>query len=70
VERKKLNPSTLGPVLYMSGCGSARPDCIIRPGLPLVIGSTGLLIYKLYIYIRYGTVRIGYESFDIVFVFL
>jgi hypothetical protein len=45
-----MNPSTPGLILYTSGPGSARPDYTVRPGVPLVIGSPGLLIYKLYIY--------------------
>jgi hypothetical protein len=52
MERKKLNPSTPDLVLWTFGPGPARPDCTIKPGLPLVIGNPGLLIYKLiYIYI-------------------
>jgi hypothetical protein len=37
-------------LLYTPGRGAAEPDGTIGPGLPLVIGSRGLVIYK-YIYL-------------------
>jgi hypothetical protein len=46
-----LIPGGLGVFLKPPELDVAEPDGTVEPGLPLVIGSPGLQIYKLYIYI-------------------